>query len=124
MTTVSSLEWIATRGYMASPRVGMSATFYVRPPSLVVPRLLRSFVLEAFPFHSIDASSVRELDSYEDRNYYFRGNVLRGGTGTTEYVLKILNSRDSREEAVVDGLSRMVMHLKSKGYNCPYPIKV
>ena len=102
----------------------MSVTLYVRPPAIVVPRLLQTFVLGAFPFHSIDASSVRELDSYEDRNYYFRGNGFGGGTGAGEYVLKILNWRDSREEAVVEGLSRMVLQLKSKGKNCPYPVMV
>ena len=91
-----------------------------RPPVLSHLAISR-LVLSYFPFKEINTSSIEEFVSYDDRNYFFRGepldNSLQNG-----YVLKLTNFNDPPE--IVDGLSGITKHLHKKGYKCPYPIPV
>ena len=96
----------------------------VRPPPLPQEAVKR-VVIDHFPINSVDVSTIRELDSYDDRNYYFQGTLATGNdrvVSSSEYVLKVLNWRDSLSPRAVDGFSKMMLHLNDRGYRCPYPI--
>lgn len=105
---------------------------YIRPPSLssvAVARLINNY----FPFSSIDEKSIKELVSYDDRNYYFRGRYTASipqypskqslhVTSDNEFVLKMLNHRDSETMDTVEMLTAIKKFLYSKGLNVPFPV--
>ena len=39
------------------------------------------------------------------------------------YILKVMNSLDSQEPAIVDGQNEMMLFLGERGYKCPVPQK-
>lgn len=105
---------------------------YIRPPSLSPAGVVR-LVKDCFPFKLIEEASVKELVSYDDRNYYFRGNLSVElptyaskqkvhVTSNNEFVLKILNHRESKAIDTVEMLTCMKKFLYSNGLNVPYPI--
>jgi len=73
-----------------------------------------------FPFKEIDGRVVKQLPSYEDRNYYLAGTTTAGGESMEEFVLKISNSLMDIE--VVEGLNAVTSHLHRQGFNCPQPV--
>ena len=52
---------------------------------------------QLFNLHITDLSFFKELDAYVDRNFYMRG-YLPGLPGCREFVLKILNDVETRNE--------------------------
>ena len=110
-----------------------------RPPSLdsaTVCSLLRHL----YPFKNIDEDSVCQLPGYEDRNIYFKGNfeisvdsfdgAVKSTTSTTsmtdisqyynQFIFKISHITNSYE--VLQGVNKVMEHLKSKGFHCSYAI--
>lgn len=63
-------------------------------------------------------SSVKELDSYDDRNFYVR--ATREGI-EREFVLKVSNSDDSANRELLDELNAVMIHLDKNGIRCPVP---
>ena len=95
-----------------------------RPPPLS-PEVVKKLVIERFSISAVDVSTIRELDSYEDRNYLFQGTLAATGNDTlvaSEYVFKVLNWRDSLSPRLTEGMNEMMLHLRNKGYRCSYPI--
>ena len=106
----------------------------IRPPPLSasgVARLVRDY----FPFGSVVENSIEELDSYDDRNYYFRGQYLgdipaqptRSTTlsnvrSDNEFVIKILNWRESEINSTVKMLTEVKKFLYLRGLNVPFPL--
>ena len=95
---------------------------------LVPPQLCKEtvteLVLRSFPFRGVDVSSVMELDSYDDRNYYFNGVLERCDHATSkEYILKIWKSSESY--AHCEGRSLLLKYLRECGDNvpCPWPVR-
>lgn len=66
----------------------------------------------------IDDSSVVELNSYDDRNYY-----VRTTDGSREYTLKVHNGVESRRPALLAAQSAMMRHLDAAGVPVPVPVK-
>ena len=70
-------------------------------------------------------STVKELESYNDRNFFMRGTLLNaqnneeGSCG--EYILKILNPDDTACESLVDVQCEAMMFLRARGYVCSTP---
>ena len=93
-------------------------------PPFLPPRVLVSFVSEYFPFQSIETDSIIEFVCYDDRNYYISGTLMDGIMTETheEFVIKFLNSTDSEDMNVVDGLTKLKKFLYCRGFTCPYPI--
>ena len=107
----------------------------VRPAQLSK-ETVAELVLRSFPFEGVDVSSVTELDSYDDRNYYFKGTPLEhcvsDAAGTSpagadlsnkEYVLKTWNS--SETQARCEGRCLLLLYLRECDDNvpCPRPLK-
>lgn len=75
-------------------------------------------------------SEIKELSSYSDRNFYVRGRrnescKIQETAEQREYVLKILNSTDSRHGEFVDAENEAMAFLRERGFPCPllFPVK-
>ena len=66
----------------------------------------------------IDDSSVVELNSYDDRNYY-----VKTTDGSREYTLKVHNGVESRRPTLLAAQSAMMRHLDAAGVPVPVPVK-
>ncbi|XP_014205379.1 hydroxylysine kinase [Copidosoma floridanum] len=89
-------------------------------------------VLELLKTHyGIDTQTVVELDAYDDRNYrveltsvsvadnpYILDKVPKHG-----YILKIINSLDSKDTQFYEAQSELLVFLEEKGIVCPIPVK-
>ena len=101
----------------------------IRPPSLS-PQGVVKLLKEYFPFKSVTERSVEELVSYDDRNYYFRGQFLANipktmsghSSSENEFVLKLLNWRDSEIRSTVEMQTEVKKFLFSKGLHVPFPV--
>lgn len=89
-----------------------------RPPDLS-PGILSDTVLRLFPFENVDQTSVLQLVSYEDRNYYFVG-TLQGQPTTDEFVFKISNASACLD--LIEGQNDVMNYLKERGIPCSYPL--
>jgi len=95
---------------------------------------LEKYLLERFPFVEVNVASLKELNSYEDRNYYFKGILdakVSGGKADSEvpnifdeFVVKIYNQEDSNEPAIVDAQIKALLHLKEENINVKIPTEV
>ncbi|KAL6266608.1 hypothetical protein P5V15_003453 [Pogonomyrmex californicus] len=78
--------------------------------------------------YGMKATSVRELNAYDDRNYH----VVCDGTTTNPhvirpekvgYVLKVINSLDSRKTGVIEAQTELMIFLNQRNICCPLPVK-
>ncbi len=86
----SIVSGIATRplSQVTRDRVRMATPAAGRPP-MVENETLAKLVSELYPF-----KAVKQLPSYDDRNYYFRGTTEEKGEGE-EFVLKLYSTQSS-----------------------------
>ena len=63
---------------------------------------------------------MKQLPSYEDRNYYLAGTTTAGDETMEEFVLKISNSLMDAE--IKEGLNTVTSYLHRKGFECPQPV--
>lgn len=87
-----------------------------RSPSLPLDRIC-SLLSQFYKFGTIDQSSIKEFDSWEDRNYYFEDK-----TGD-KFVLKIMREMPSTSVDLVRGLAEVMLYLHEKRIPCSWPIK-
>ena len=97
-----------------------------RPPDLT-PRAVANLVCKLFPFKTVDESSVNQFDSYDDRNFYFCGNLDREtledeSCNSSEFVFKLSNPLLASYE-VTEGLNEIMCRINKKGFKCPWPLK-
>lgn len=74
-----------------------------------------------------DPSTVKELDSYDDRNFFMRGSLMgdekeTGESVCKEYVLKIVNHMDSNHKCLIQAQCDAMLFLQARGYKCPTPV--
>ena len=93
------------------------------------PQLKRASVIQLlqknYNFAEVVDSSLKQLPSYYDVNFYFQGTLALGENGTCrsqgEYMFKIMNCvRTSSEMAIA--LSALWCHLQEKGLKYSGPI--
>nr|CAH7761092.1 unnamed protein product [Callosobruchus chinensis] len=75
----------------------------------------------ALDYYDLKVSQIRELNGYDDRNYYISAQK-QNETTEVGYVLKVINSEDSKNEKLFEGQSLLLEHLGEKGIPCPKPI--
>lgn len=78
--------------------------------------------------YGLRATNVRELDAYDDRNYFMlcdetHANPHITSTEKTGYVLKVINSLDSRKTDVLEAQTELLIFLNQHNICCPLPIK-
>ena len=80
-----------------------------------------------FNLHIEDTTAVKELNSYDDRNFFMRGSLMREekkmeDSECKEYILKITNYVDSSHECLIEVQCNTMLFLQSRGYHCPVPV--
>ncbi|XP_074042312.1 hydroxylysine kinase isoform X2 [Leptinotarsa decemlineata] len=81
-----------------------------------------------FESYGIKAKQLHELNGYDDWNYHVTTEKSdssiesRGEVGENGYVLKIINSLDSKKPRVFEAQSLLLLHLENYGFRCPKPI--
>lgn len=96
-----------------------------RPP--VSSRQAVTMATRLFNLTIEDPTSVKELDGYEDRNFFMRGSLMREDkemeeAGCKEYVLKIVNHMDSNHKRLIQVQCNAMFFLQARGYRCPTPV--
>lgn len=116
-------------------------------------KLLQVSALAAALFGLEDVSDIKELDSYDDRNFYIRARNPRLSEGddlvhgarfhtlrplcstnsshpdpvcfsqTAEYVLKVHNGVDSQKSDFLHAQNEALLFLNAHGTKCPMPQK-
>ena len=96
--------------------------FRTRPP--VSTRQAQVMAARLFNLNIADLSSVKELNSYQDRNFYMRGTLMRGEkeVRVSEYVLKVINHLDSNHECLIEVQGNLMLFLQARDYNCSTPV--
>jgi hypothetical protein len=109
----------------------MSSNAAGRPPSLSSAAVAK-LVKEYFYFRHVDEQSVKQLPSYDDRNFYFRGTMtpeLEPATSVSssifsdgEYILKLNNPLIVSYD-VLKGINDLLNHLHAKNFTkCNQPL--
>nr|XP_012147846.1 PREDICTED: hydroxylysine kinase isoform X2 [Megachile rotundata] len=99
------------------------------PGQIIRPPTNKQIALELLEQHyGLKASSVTELNAYDDRNYHVicqesHRNPYIKLISKHGYVLKIINSLDSRKGHVIEAQTEMLIYLNHRNINCPSPIK-
>ena len=118
--------YIAIAYRMMIARFASRILMSFRPP-YIPPESLATIVKRHFPFESVKVESVKQFDGYDDRNYYFVGDLNEDVASTIngdckQFVIKLINSRDSKNIDVLEGLSKLTQFLHERNFKCPYPI--
>ena len=109
----------------------------MKPPA-VSPAILSQVLATQFSFKKVAEDSVKELDGFCDRNYYFKGQLLceagqqkscthQSATKSVclkedEFVVKLMNTKDSNHPTVVDAMVASMEHVLSKGLRVPFTV--
>jgi len=85
-------------------------------------------LLEAhYDLGTIDKDSMKELPSYDDKNWFFRASRLdaSGKKVFHEYIVKVHNGTDSTgvNRGVLAAQERVMAHLMAHGVECPRVVK-
>ena len=92
-----------------------------RPPSLS-PRAVCKLVHKYFNVRNIVEDSVKAFPSYNDVNYYLRGELL-DNRQCTEFILKLTNPAFTGF-LVMKGLSKLMYHISSSGFKFATPCPI
>ncbi|KRT82104.1 phosphotransferase, partial [Oryctes borbonicus] len=104
----------------------MSNSELLSPGENIRPQLTlddaRQLVTKLYGF---PCKSICELDGYDDKNFKvtINGSQHSDSDKEEEYVLKILNSLDSRKVDVIEGQNELLLYLSNNNISCPIPIQ-
>ena len=90
-----------------------------RPP--VNSRQAVAMATRIFNLSIKDPTSVKELVSWQDRNFFMRGSLI-GEAVCKEYILKITNHLESNHKSLIQVQCDAMLFLQARGYLCPVPV--
>eukprot|EP00164_Ancoracysta_twista_P006110 GFYU01008440.1.p1 GENE.GFYU01008440.1~~GFYU01008440.1.p1 ORF type:complete len:370 (-),score=98.15 GFYU01008440.1:681-1790(-) len=93
-------------------------------PNLPDVSVVLAFVKEKYGL-DVDTASVKEMDSYDDRNYYVKGYLRRGGDADvplSEFTIKVHNGVESVLPKFIEAQNQLLQRLESSGVTCPVPL--
>lgn len=70
----------------------------------------------------IDIETVKELDSYDDRNFYIRVDDQNDQDDQKEYTFKVHNGVESDRPSELDAQNQLLLHLQANGITCCSPV--
>uniref|UniRef100_A0A6M2DKX5 Hydroxylysine kinase n=1 Tax=Xenopsylla cheopis TaxID=163159 RepID=A0A6M2DKX5_XENCH len=78
--------------------------------------------------YGISCLGVCELNAYDDRNFLIEAdpnvrNPIIPNDWTHGYVMKIMNSLDSKKTSFIEGQTELMLFLSNNGIKCPKPVK-
>uniref|UniRef100_UPI00398E5EE7 hydroxylysine kinase-like n=1 Tax=Pristiophorus japonicus TaxID=55135 RepID=UPI00398E5EE7 len=93
-------------------------------PALIKPSLNEAQAGELVGrLYGLKVSSVQPMPSYDDQNFHIQVSETQGsGDRSKSYVLKVLNTAESKDADLVEGQTRIMMFLSKKGFPSPTPI--
>ena len=100
------------------------ANYIVSRPVVFLAEQIVRRLTKVFPFHKIDPSFIKELSSYEGRNYFFRGTIEGGKNkkyrNSDGFVLKVsqLDINGLYEE-----IANVLLFLHERSFLCPQPVE-
>ena len=65
--------------------------------------------------YGLTPASVTEFNSYDDRNFYFSVQETGDNIWSPGYILKVTNSRDSRNLVFSEAQNQMILHMARHG---------
>jgi len=79
-------------------------------------------------FYNLEVTSIKELNSYDDKNFFIKvkdDSCLPDASDRCPhgYLLKILNSLDSKAETLIDAQNQMMLFLNKRGVLCSKPVQ-
>ncbi|KAK0078982.1 hypothetical protein PV325_001883 [Microctonus aethiopoides] len=77
--------------------------------------------------YGLNVKNIRELNGYDDKNYWIHcddtnDNVYINKISADGYVLKIINSLDSKDTKFIEGQNEMMLYLNQRDINCSVPV--
>ncbi|XP_018333576.1 hydroxylysine kinase [Agrilus planipennis] len=78
--------------------------------------------------YSLNCDSIKELNGYDDKNYIVSvtsvtDNAYIEKISESGYVLKILNSLDSKNPCFIEAQTSLLIFLNENNVHCPKPVK-
>ncbi|XP_058797230.1 hydroxylysine kinase [Phymastichus coffea] len=80
--------------------------------------------------YGLVVESIKELDSYDDRNYRIlckdtsiNNNPYVSSIAKNGYILKVINSLDSKKTSFIEAQNELLIFLSKKGIICTIPVK-
>merc|ERR1712086_456024 len=70
---------------------------------------------------SLDDGPIRELESYDDRNFLMSGSTA-AAPDCAKYTFKVHNGVESDNYLVLEAQNAILQHLQKHGVNCPQPM--
>lgn len=108
----------------------MSDDTLLSPGQLIRPIVTKESAIQIFEkLYGLKVSKITELNAYDDKNYHVLCDETKfDNPHITEvskhgYVLKIVNSLDSKKTNVIEAQSELMLFLNKKGILCPLPVK-
>lgn len=77
---------------------------------------------ELFNIPESSVARIRELESYDDRN--FRIDTVVDGNSSSSFTLKVHNGVESDNLTILDAQNAVMIHLHEAGFCCPRPVAV
>ncbi|XP_071167693.1 hydroxylysine kinase-like [Mytilus edulis] len=100
-----------------------------RDPSEIKPVIPQSFIKKIVRrLYGMEVLDFTELNSYDDRNYHIHvdtdiNNTYIEAINPSGYVLKVLNSGDSKDPAIIEAQHQLFYHLHRKGLPVQEPVR-
>lgn len=105
------------------------SSLVLKPGQTIRPNVCPNYAIKLVSnIWGFDVQQINELDSYDDRNFHVmvreeHSNPFVDRICTHGYVLKVLNSLQSRNLDIIDGQNQMMLHLNREGFTCQIPIQ-
>ncbi|XP_033220105.1 hydroxylysine kinase [Belonocnema kinseyi] len=108
----------------------MSNEVLLTPGQVIKPILTQENAIEIVEkLYGLRVSKITELNAYDDKNYHIIGNKQEfnnpyiNEVSQDGYVLKIINSLDSKKTLMIEAQTELLLFLNKKGISCPLPVK-
>ena len=105
----------------------------LEPGTVIKPQMDKNKAIKlALDLYGLKATNVKEFNSYDDRNYFFKidietgidnDNISKEDIFPEGYILKVTNSLDSKDMNSTVGQNEMILHMAKCNMDVPMPIK-
>lgn len=94
-------------------------------PAIITLEEVAKFATELYGLGGIDVAKVKELDSYDDRNYHIPNVTYThkdGKTETLDVIFKVHNGVESGDQRLIEAHNAVLLHLIAASVPVPEPM--
>jgi len=101
----------------------------LEPGAVIKPQMTPEDAVQLLSrLYGLRSISVKEFNSYDDRNFYFKvekdtRNAHITSVSPDGYILKVTNRQDSKKPAFTEAQNLMILHMSQAGLAVPVPQK-